>query len=375
MLDNANLCSSAVLDRLNSLLEPNGYLSINEHSTDDGEARIVRPHPNFRIFMTMDSKYGELSRAMRNRAVEIFLLEGDDKAIQNDRPVVQYPLDSTMYRYRRFQEHEDHLSATLEQRFEHLGLQDNDLLAGFTKQARQGLVLTSSVLPNRANDHDYTQPSPVVVQTGIDHRIQQFSGFLETTWKPHATKVYNKLGTEELIRLRSYHPLNNELLLNHTEESRTLNVWSASMYEVMFDLYNMQQAIQDLPSARFERRKERQKLPAFLHAYWQGMVKVAEGFWNALQQDHQFDIAFLKPLRTLFWAFHALTTASTFDRATFQTYLKMLASATPAIAGESGSLIQSMSNALSKQIAVFGSDVQLTTGASSKPLRLRPTVS
>ncbi|CAN9315252.1 unnamed protein product [Alternaria alternata] len=362
VLDNANLCSSAVLDRLNSLLEPNGYLSINEHSTDDGEARIVRPHPNFRIFMTMDSKYGELSRAMRNRAVEICLLEGDDKAIQNDRPVVQYPLDSTMYRYRRFQEYEDHLSATLEQRFEHLGLQDNDLLAGFTKQARQGLVLTSSVLPNGANDHDYTQPSPVVVQTGIDHRIQQFSGFLETTWKPHATKVYNKLGTEELIRLRSYHPLNNELLLNHTEESRTLNVWSASMYEVMFDLYNMQQAIQDLPSARFERRKERQKLPAFLHAYWQGMVKVAEGFWNALQQDHQFDIAFLKPLRTLFWAFHALTTASTFDRATFQTYLKMLASATPAIAGESGSLIQSMSNALSKQIAVFGSDVQLTTG-------------
>ena len=31
VLDNANLCSSAVLDRLNSLLEPNGYLSINEH--------------------------------------------------------------------------------------------------------------------------------------------------------------------------------------------------------------------------------------------------------------------------------------------------------------------------------------------------------
>ncbi|KAH7349444.1 midasin [Plectosphaerella cucumerina] len=32
VLDNANLCNASVLDRLNSLLEPNGFLSINEHS-------------------------------------------------------------------------------------------------------------------------------------------------------------------------------------------------------------------------------------------------------------------------------------------------------------------------------------------------------
>jgi midasin len=362
VLDNANLCSSAVLDRLNSLLEPNGYLSINEHSTDDGEARIVRPHPNFRIFMTMDSKYGELSRAMRNRAVEICLLEGEHEAVQDDRLTVQYPLDSAMYRYRQFQEHEGHLSITLEQRFENLGLQDNDLLASFAKQTRQGLVSSPSMQSNGINGLGATQLTSVVPQASVDDRITRFSRFLETTWAPHAKEVYNELGTDELTRLRSYHPLGNELFLNRTEASKSLNVWSAFMYEIVFDLYNMQQAIQDLPSARFERRKERQKLPAFLYAYWQSLVKVIDGFWNALQQDHQFDAAFLKPLRTLFWAFHALTTASTFDRATFQTYLKMLASAIPAIAGDSGPLIQSMSNALSKQIAVFGSDVQLTTG-------------
>jgi midasin len=73
VLDNANLCSSSVLDRLNSLLEPNGYLSINEHCGPDGEPKIVRPHPDFRIFLTMDARFGELSRAMRNRAIEIFL--------------------------------------------------------------------------------------------------------------------------------------------------------------------------------------------------------------------------------------------------------------------------------------------------------------
>lgn len=73
VLDNANLCSASVLDRLNSLLEPNGCLSINEHCGPDGEPKIIQPHPDFRIFLTMDARFGELSRAMRNRAVEIFL--------------------------------------------------------------------------------------------------------------------------------------------------------------------------------------------------------------------------------------------------------------------------------------------------------------
>ncbi|RYO81486.1 hypothetical protein DL766_007274 [Monosporascus sp. MC13-8B] len=73
VLDNANLCSASVLDRLNSLLEPNGYLIINEHCGQNGEPRLVRPHPDFRVFLTVDPRYGELSRAMRNRAVEIYI--------------------------------------------------------------------------------------------------------------------------------------------------------------------------------------------------------------------------------------------------------------------------------------------------------------
>jgi midasin (ATPase involved in ribosome maturation) len=73
VLDNANLCSASVLDRLNSLLEPNGFLSINEHCGPDGEPKIVRPHSDFRIVLTMDARFGELSRAMRNRAIEIYL--------------------------------------------------------------------------------------------------------------------------------------------------------------------------------------------------------------------------------------------------------------------------------------------------------------
>lgn len=73
ILDNANLCSPSVLDRLNSLLETDGSLLINECSQENGEPRVLIPHPNFRLFLTMDPKYGELSRAMRNRGIEIFL--------------------------------------------------------------------------------------------------------------------------------------------------------------------------------------------------------------------------------------------------------------------------------------------------------------
>ena len=73
ILDNANLCSASVLDRLNSLLEPGGSLVINEHSDKNGEPKVIYPHPNFRLFITMDPKHGELSRAMRNRGVEIYI--------------------------------------------------------------------------------------------------------------------------------------------------------------------------------------------------------------------------------------------------------------------------------------------------------------
>ncbi|EPE08841.1 denitrification regulatory protein nirq [Ophiostoma piceae UAMH 11346] len=74
VLDNANLCNASVLDRLNSLLErPQGFLSINEHSGPDGSPRIVQLHPDFRVFLTVDPRYGELSRAMRNRSIEIFM--------------------------------------------------------------------------------------------------------------------------------------------------------------------------------------------------------------------------------------------------------------------------------------------------------------
>ncbi|XP_055345103.1 midasin-like isoform X2 [Paramacrobiotus metropolitanus] len=73
LLDGANLCSAAVLDRLNSVLEPHGELLLSECGTVGEAVPCIKPHPNFRLFLVMDRKYGELSRAMRNRAIEIFV--------------------------------------------------------------------------------------------------------------------------------------------------------------------------------------------------------------------------------------------------------------------------------------------------------------
>ncbi|KAJ3358451.1 hypothetical protein GGF32_000407 [Allomyces javanicus] len=79
LLDNANLCSPSMLDRLNPLFEAskNRHLLINERGmTDGGSFVVVEPHPNFRMFMTLDPKFGQISRAMRNRGIEVSLVDG-----------------------------------------------------------------------------------------------------------------------------------------------------------------------------------------------------------------------------------------------------------------------------------------------------------
>ncbi|KAK9282633.1 hypothetical protein L1049_010852 [Liquidambar formosana] len=75
VLENANLCNPTVLDRINSLVEPCGSITVNECGVVDGKPMVVHPHPNFRMFLTVNPSYGEVSRAMRNRGVEIFMMQ------------------------------------------------------------------------------------------------------------------------------------------------------------------------------------------------------------------------------------------------------------------------------------------------------------
>ncbi len=71
VLDNANLCNPAVLDRLNSLCEGRGSLTLSERGLVNGEVEVLQPHPNFRLITIVNPPYGELSRAMRNRGIEV----------------------------------------------------------------------------------------------------------------------------------------------------------------------------------------------------------------------------------------------------------------------------------------------------------------
>ncbi|KAK1301598.1 hypothetical protein QJS10_CPB12g01736 [Acorus calamus] len=73
VLENANLCNPTVLDRINSLVEPSRTITVNECGLVDGKPVVLQAHPGFCMFLTVDPKYGEVSRAMRNRGVEIFM--------------------------------------------------------------------------------------------------------------------------------------------------------------------------------------------------------------------------------------------------------------------------------------------------------------
>lgn len=73
-LEHVNLCSSAILDRLNPIFEPNGSLLISEKGVDyKDECEVIEKHDDFRAFLTLDPKNGEISRAMRNRCIELSL--------------------------------------------------------------------------------------------------------------------------------------------------------------------------------------------------------------------------------------------------------------------------------------------------------------
>ena len=48
---------------------------LNECGLVDGKPVKLNAHPNFRLFLTVDPKHGEVSRAMRNRGVEIFMMQ------------------------------------------------------------------------------------------------------------------------------------------------------------------------------------------------------------------------------------------------------------------------------------------------------------
>lgn len=167
IFDNANLCSSSVLDRLNSLLEPDGFLSINEHRSLDGSAHIVKPHPNFRLFLAMDPRHGELSRAMRNRCVELYL-----PAVSTSSSDLElYPAcETSISRFQTFgridwnTSDEAHFSELSLICLDHLAITDHNLTHRWQLEINRGLIHLSSLQQNLLNRN-----------LSIQHRIMNSS--------------------------------------------------------------------------------------------------------------------------------------------------------------------------------------------------------
>ncbi|EME84614.1 uncharacterized protein MYCFIDRAFT_113897, partial [Pseudocercospora fijiensis CIRAD86] len=201
ILDNANLCSPSVLDRLNGLMEPDGVLIVNEHSAPDGSARVVRPHPAFRIFLTVDPRLGELSRAMRNRAVEIYLPKADGSTAVTTADL--HP-ESAMTRFRAFR---DAGSAVAdEQAFlikqDHLSLADQALAPRFYTQLQHGLYGAAETISLYAE-------SANALEAPADFAYAQVS----------SQSFPVSIIADGKFSLQTSHPLNNQPLVQVSEQS------------------------------------------------------------------------------------------------------------------------------------------------------------
>ncbi|KAH8894978.1 midasin [Thozetella sp. PMI_491] len=232
VLDNANLCSASVLDRLNSLLErPNGYLSINEHTGPGGEPRIIMPHPNFRIFLTVDPRYGELSRAMRNRSIEVFL---DGKPPRTEDYLEKItPVESTLHRFSTAVKVLDRTQSTnkgganLEPlAFDLISLADTGLLKRYISAAGHGL-------------HSQERHSTIVQHLNL---LASYTEAESARPLRHAiSAAYNGAPNSMLLPVN---PLQNAPVAQMLEQGRVgIAHWLSICYEAYLELYAAQREV------------------------------------------------------------------------------------------------------------------------------------
>ena len=343
VLDNANLCSPSVLDRLNSLLEPDGSLIINEHSTEDGDARVMRPHPNFRIFLTLDPRYGELSRAMRNRAVELHLSTAYGSAEKTGLD----PLftESAVARLRSFKAAASsgevptqELARVLQ---DHLAACDQPLLVRFKRQLDNGLYDGSqlSPMPSLELQAELVQHAQGFNEVTIS-QLQGPADFASVQVSRPASTVSTAVANGKLS-LQTLHPLNNQPLIC-TTPPHTLS--HASSFAVFFDLRvsiaSMQQLFRGLQSdATLVKQLRRLEQSLTNHSKPAGSKQKDSQFITVLGQvlacfarfaqssPHLADVAMqtcrlvLGQLCTIWIAMHQVMTSGHADLATLTSFL------------------------------------------------------
>jgi midasin len=375
ILDNANLCNPSVLDRLNSLTEPNGTLILNEQRTEDGSARIISPHPNFRLFLTMDPRNGELSRAMRNRCTEICFLPSE---LQDIKPTVgpSYTCESFIYRLRHIWNLDTSLpSAAFENALEvcldHLSPED----LSYLQQSPRNFKAINALA------HENNQSSDVLQRyTSLFHDNNQ--------WKP--LEVANGeiiLGGAGLgIRgiSQPLHPLTNEPLLSIAGSSdfRACLVVLAYLQELRLDIHRLRQGLIQADTSgkelkpsqmtRLERSLASARIPALMKDTTQPVASFlsdcGQALYDYIQAMDQISlqgpviIAALRAVTSLCWDIYRATEVSQVDEGEFQIYLQMGRKLCASL--DASTMLQPLQIALSRALDRFQEGWALMTGLS-----------
>lgn len=379
VLDNANLCSASVLDRLNGLLEPNGNLIINEHCGPNGEPRIIQPHPDFRVFLTMDPRYGELSRAMRNRAIEIHLdHHGAEKPAYLQR-VAQ--VESNLSRF-------ELLNAAVS-----IDATENSAIAPFAADN-----LSLSDLPALAR-YQSNFMNPGVKQADALASLMSFvksttgttttmCNALQTMYRQLSENVFPGLGD-----VQPMHSLHNAVVLPILAgHDLGMSTWLAICYEIYADILkarsSMASEIEKVYSEglalsahnRFQRACRAGQVPDFAKDSTAEAARFLEGTLHALETYVQNQIAtpgdyterkhFLKNLMHFWWRTYAQLSATHFDEATFQAHLRLgTESLTRYISHSHDVVTQELGSYILKGLnESFLSGFKLSTGLSMEPL-------
>lgn len=386
VLDNANLCSASVLDRLNSLLErPDGFLSINEHSGPDGEPRIIEPHPDFRIFLTMDPRYGELSRAMRNRSVEIYLdvVQVKPESYRSRITDIEAALDRYAGATRLAQQSSANgMIEVAALALDNLSLKDSSLLPRFEK------VLNDLVSSRNAG--------AAQLDRNLSAVLSYISSPKAATIRQAVLLLYSgvsreMLRTEALSAVQPLHTLHNSPLFAMMHKIQPdAAVWLGICYEFFLEIQSTQQVMQlqvratDRTKPSSLNRLQRSIVSGNVASVARDSTVSVAGFLNSVVQlveahiestlsASDFTISTRTALRALlhyWWRTFTYVTGSSFEEARFQAHLKQGVDLLQAIAATSSDdrAAQLMNNALSNIQDAFTIGFKLTTGLNMEAL-------
>lgn len=368
VLDNANLCNASVLDRLNSLMEPNGSLVLNEQRTEDGSARTIVPHPNFRLFLTMDPRNGELSRAMRNRSVEVCFLSGVP-GVPSSKHTPSFTLESALYRLRYVWNSDSQSEPVVSDqsfgiRLDHVEMAD---LSSFYHSLRQ--LATSFAV---------AEQSDVALEV-----LERYAKLVEDSsqWKLLSSLSLETGGQgTELV-----HPLINEpqLIWHPYLTDRAISV--SQLQDIKLNLHRLQQRLTHShqnskhlkPSqmTRLERSFASSRISSLMKDDTQAVsffltefVRISYEFIQGLDNDSEVvsdAVSALKGFTRFCWDIYTVTQVRELDEGVFQIYLQIgqqiLSSAT-----ESQSAFSPLFSSLAHLLGQFRSTWALRTGLSMR---------